>query len=256
MRRRGSGATAAILGPLLGARLGWSPVAVGFAVPYSLAVLASIRSTPAGYLQLVGRFDLLGIHSPDLAARPTGRARVVAASLHGGLLGFLVAWLVAAVIEWLALWAIGLWVVRRELGAIPVRGSVRGVTSENAGIWRFMIGANADITFTELAGRVAPLMIGWLMGPVAVGFYALAQRITTVLAVPAQVLGQAAYAELARLVAAGGHGAPLRDALRRSVVIALSAALPVVLVIVIGGQHIAVAIGGTAYAGQRDCCCG
>ncbi|MDP9162591.1 MAG: lipopolysaccharide biosynthesis protein, partial [Pseudomonadota bacterium] len=56
-------ATAAILGPLLGARLGWSPVAVGFAAPYSLAVLASIRSTPAGYLQLAGRFDLLGWHT-------------------------------------------------------------------------------------------------------------------------------------------------------------------------------------------------
>jgi len=92
-------------------------------------------------------------------------------------------------------------------------------------------------------------VIGAVMGPVAVGFYSLAQRVTTVLAVPAQVLGQAAYAELARLVAAGGHGAPLRNALRKSMLIAFAAALPVVVLLFLFGRQIAVAIGGPAYAG-------
>jgi O-antigen/teichoic acid export membrane protein len=241
-------ATAAILGPLLGARLGWSPVAVGFAVPYSLAVLASIRSTPAGYLQLAGRFDLLGWHtlaSPLVRLAGAG----IAAALDAGLRGFLIAWLLAALAEWVSLWVIGLWAARREFGQLPMRGSLSGVTRENDGLWRFMIGANADVTFGELAGRIAPLVIGSVMGPVAVGYYSLAQRVTTVLAVPAQVLGQAAYAELARLVAAGGHGAPLRAALGKSVAIALVAALPVALVLVLFGRQIAVAIGGAAYAG-------
>ena len=241
-------ATAAVLGPMLGARLDWSPVAVGFAVPYSLAVLASIRATPAGYLQLSGRFDLLGWHT---VAAPLVRlaGAIIAAALDAGLHGFLVAWLFAALAEWASLWAIGLWVARRELGAIPLRGSIRGVTQENDGIWRFMIGANADVTFSELAGRIAPLVIGWVSGATAVGFFSLAQRVTTVLAVPAQVLGQATYAELARLIAAGGHGAPLRKALRKSIVIAFAAALPVVLLLVLFGRQIAVSIGGPAYAG-------
>ncbi|MBW8745118.1 MAG: lipopolysaccharide biosynthesis protein, partial [Sphingomonas sp.] len=54
---------AAVLAPLIGPALGWSPTAIAFALPYSFAVLASIRATPAGYLQLLGRFDLLGLHS-------------------------------------------------------------------------------------------------------------------------------------------------------------------------------------------------
>jgi O-antigen/teichoic acid export membrane protein len=241
-------ATAAVLGPLFGARLGWSPVAIGFALPYSLAVLASIRATPAGYLQLVGRFDLLGLHT--LAApmmRLAGAGIVVA--MGAGLHGFLVAWLVAALVEWASLWAIGLWVARRALGTVPLVGSLRGVTSENDDIWRFMIGANADVTFGELAGRIPPLLIGATLGSVAVGLYSLALRVTSVLAVPAQVLGQAAYAELARLVAAGGHGAPLRAALNQSLRIAAVAAAPVVLILLVFGRQVAVLIGGPAYAG-------
>ena len=46
---------AATMAPFFGARLGWSPGAMAFAVPYSFAVLATIRSAPSGYLQLVGR---------------------------------------------------------------------------------------------------------------------------------------------------------------------------------------------------------
>ena len=240
--------TAAVLGPLLGARLGWSPVALAFALPYSFAVLASIRATPAGYLQLLGRFDLLGLHT---IAAPLVRlvGAAIAATLGVGLHGYLVAWLIAALVEWAALWAIGLWVARRQLGSLPLVGSMAGVTTENEGIWRFMIGANADVTVGELASRVPPLLIGATLGAAPVGLYSLAQRATSVLAVPAQVLGTAAYAELARLVAAGGHGAPLRSALRQSLRIAMLASAPVVLILLLFGRQVAVALGGPAFAG-------
>ncbi len=240
--------TAAVLGPLLGARLGWSPVALAFALPYSFAVLASIRATPAGYLQLLGRFDLLGLHT---IAAPLVRlvGAAIAATLGVGLHGYLVAWLIAALVEWAALWAIGLWVARRQLGSLPLVGSMAGVTTENEGIWRFMIGANADVTVGELASRVPPLLIGATLGAAPVGLYSLAQRATSVLAVPAQVLGTAAYAELARLVAAGGHGAPLRSALRQSLRIAIMASAPVVLILLLFGRQVAVALGGPAFAG-------
>ena len=66
---------------------------------------------------------------------------------------------------------------------------------------------------------------------------------------PAQVLGTAAYAELARLVAAGGHGAPLRSALRQSLRIAIMASAPVVLILLLFGRQVAVALGGAAFAG-------
>lgn len=240
--------TAVVLGPMIGARLGWSPVALAFALPYSFAVLASIRATPAGYLQLLGRFDLLGLHT---MAAPLVRlvGAAIAATLGLGLRGYLVAWLIAALVEWATLWAIGLWVARRQLGFLPLVGSMAGVTIENEGIWRFMIGANADITVGELASRVPPLLIGATLGAAPVGLYSLAQRATSVLAVPAQVLATAAYAELARLVAAGGHGAPLRSALRQSLRIAFLASAPVVLILLLFGRQVAVALGGPAFAG-------
>jgi O-antigen/teichoic acid export membrane protein len=239
---------AAVLAPLLGPRLGWSPTAVAFAAPYSLAVLASIRATPAGYLQLVGRFDLVGAHSVVAPVmRLLGAAAAVMA--HAGLHGFLVAWLVAALAEWAAMWALGAWAARGKLATVGLRGGLAKVPRENPGLWRFMLAANADITVAEFAVRASPLAVGWFLGPAAAGLYAVAQRATSVLAQPAQTLGQAAYAELARLAAAGDRGPRIRAALWRSVVIALLAAAPVCLVIGLFGRSLAVAMAGSAFAG-------
>lgn len=54
---------AALLAPWIGAKLGWSQRAIELSLPYSLAVLATVRATAAGYLQVTGRFGLLGAHS-------------------------------------------------------------------------------------------------------------------------------------------------------------------------------------------------
>lgn len=241
-------ATAAILAPLIGPRLGWSPVAISFALPYSFAVLTSMRATPAGYLQLAGRFDLLGVHNlvPPLV-RLAGA--LVALALGAGLRGFLIAWLVAAIAEWAAMWLFGIFVARQRLGGHRLFGSPRGTIADNPGIWRFMLAANADITFGELATRISPLVVGWVLGPAAAGLYSIAQRATVVIAQPAAILGRASYAELARLVARGGTGAEMRHALGRSVGIALAAALPVLALIALFGREVAVALGGGAFAG-------
>ena len=243
--------TAAVLGPLLGPGLGWSATALAFAVPYSLAVLGSVRSTAAGYLQLRGRFDLLGIHNVVApAARLVGAVIVIATET--GLIGFLIAWLVAALLEWASLWTMAWLVARQHLAGVPVRGAIQGVRAENPGIWRFMIAANADVTFSELAGRIAPLVIGWMLGPAAVGLYAIAQRATVVIAQPAQILGQAAYAELARLVAAGDHGQRLRRAVLHCVLIAIAAAVPVILILAFFSREIAGLIGGPSFTGAAS----
>jgi O-antigen/teichoic acid export membrane protein len=240
-------AVAALLAPILGPRLGWSPAATAFAGVYSFAVLGSIRATPAGYLQLAGRFDLLGAHNlvaPLVRLAGAG----LATALHAGLRGFLIAWLVAALAEWAVMWALGVMVARRQLAGTPLLGRVRGVVAENPGLRRFMTAANADITFSELSGRLAPLAIGWVLGSAAAGLYAVAQRATVVLSQPALVLGQAAYAELARLVASGGRGAPLRKALLHCVGVAALSALPVIGLIALFRTPIAVLIGGRAFA--------
>jgi O-antigen/teichoic acid export membrane protein len=244
-------ATAALLGPLLGARLGWSQTAIAFAVPYSLAVLAPIRSTPAGYLQLVGRFDLLGAHvlvSPVI--RLVGAALVAATG--GGLQAFLVVWLAGALVEWASMWIFGLVVARRQLAGVRLLGSPRGAVRENPGIWRFMVAANADLTFGDLAPRIAPLAVGWVLGPVSAALYSVAQRATVVISQPAQLLGQAAYAELARLVAGGAPPGAIRHALFRSVGIAAAIAVPALLLIAVAGHPIASLIGGAAFRRAGD----
>ncbi len=240
-------AAAALLAPILGPKLGWSPTAVAFALPYSFAVLGSIRATPAGYLQLLGRFDWLGLH--NLVApgvRLIGAALVAALGL--GLKGFLVAWLIAALAEWAAMWLLGIVAMRRTLADPKLLGSVRGAIGENPGLWRFMLAANADVTLTELAARIAPLFVGWIMGPAAAGLYAVAQRATVVIQQPAQIMGQAAYAELARLVAGGGSGQALRTAVFRCAGVALAASTPVVLILALFGREVAIALGGEAFA--------
>ena len=240
-------ATAAALAPLVGPRLGWSSQAVAFAGPYSFAVLATIRSAPAGYLQLVRRFDLLGLH--NLVSPLVRLAGALFAVAEGaGLRGFLIAWLVAALAEWFSMWMLGWLEARRRLTEISLLGSVRGAVEENPGIWRFMLAANADITFGELAQRIAPLMIGWVMGPVSAGVYAVAQRATTVIAQPAGNLGQAAYAELAKLVAAGGRGYEVARVVIKAVTIGLTAAIPFVVIVAIFGKQIAQLLGGPQFA--------
>jgi O-antigen/teichoic acid export membrane protein len=243
--------TAAVLGPLIGRKLGWSQTAIDFAVPYAFAVLASIRAAPAGYLQLMRRFDLLGAHvmiSP--LVRLVGAAAVALA--HGGLKGFLVVWLIGATFEWVTMWAMGAHVARRNLGATPLIGPVRGVVAEHPGIWRFMIGANADQTLSDLAPRLTPLVIGWIMGPTAAGLFAVAQRATVVISQPAQLLGQAAYAEFAKLIAAGGRGRPLRQALARCVGLAMLIAIPALIVIGFAAHPLADLIGGKAFDRAGD----
>lgn len=240
-------AVAAILAPIVGPRLGWSPTAVAFALPYSLAVLASIRSTPAGYLQLLGRFDLLGWHNVVAPlVRLVGSAVVILT--HAGLKGFLVAWLIAALAEWAAMWALGAYAARGKLSRDDLVGGLSGVTRENAGLWRFMLGANADVTVTELVARIPPLALGWMMGPDAAGLYALAQRITAVLSQPAQIFGQAAYVELARL-AVHGDRRRVRSTLQRAVLVALAAATPICLGVALFGRRIADLAAGPGFEG-------
>lgn len=237
---------AAALAPLIGPHLGWNGVALQYSGIYSLAVLASVRSTPAGLLQLLRRFELLGLHNLVApAVRLIGAA--LALAMGAGLSGFILAWLVAALAECLVLWSMGFVVARAAFGSASFRKAGRAVGEENPGIWRFMIAANADVTFSELAGRLAPLTVGWMLGPAAAGLYAVAQRVTVIFAQPAQILGQAAYAELARLAANHGAGPAIRHALVRCLLIAIGAAMPVLLCLVFFTPQILGLIAGRGF---------
>jgi len=238
--------TAMLLVPLVGPHLGWPAKAMAFAPAYAFAVLGSVRSTPMGYLQLLGRFDLLGLHNlVQPSVRLIGTLIVIA--FGWGIKSFLVAWLLAALFEFGVLWAMGLYLAYKRIGPALWRPEKGRVVAENQGIWRFLVASNADVTFSELAGRATPLIVGWVLGPAMAGLFAVAQRATVIIAQPAQILGNTAYAELAHIVAAGQGGRPLRRTLAKVVAIGLLAALPVVFVVSLLPQQILHILAGNQF---------
>lgn len=241
----------ALLAPVVGPKLGWSETAQNFAVFYSFAALGSLRSAPAGYLQLMRRFDLLGIHNAVAPAARLIGAGIVALGGYG-LKGFLIAWLIAAIAEWAVLWLMGIVLARRQLGPGFHWGEVAGVNAENPKIWSFMIASNADTTFGGLAGRLTPLIVGWLLGPAAAGLYAVGQRATVIVSQPAQILGASTYAEFARLVAAGAPGVTIRHTLARVIGIAVLAAVPVMLLIIVFAEPLIRVLAGPEFLAARD----
>ena len=223
---------AAVFAPLVGPHLGWSPAAIALAVPYSFAVLATLRMTPTGYLQLAGRFDLI---SANYLVAPVVRlAGVLAAlALHAHLRGFLVVWMASVVTEWAVVWAMGLMVAARRLPGETLMGPVGAAVAENPGFWKFLLAAKADVLLSDVPARLVLLTIGWGLGPAAAGLYSVAQRATVVFSQPAHILGQAAYSDLAGLAAVPGQGAAIRKALLHCVAIAGLVASPLLLLILV-----------------------
>ena len=238
---------AMLLAPYVGPRLGWSPEAQALAVPYCFAILGSVRSTPAGLLQLLGRFDLLGLHN---VIAPLSRiiGSLIVVSCGYGLTGFLFAWLASALVEWLGLWVMGLWVMHRRYGLNGMRGTIATVRARNLNLLRFMLAANADVTLSELAGRLVPLTIGWVLGAAPAGLFAVAQRVTVVFAQAGLMLGQAAYPELARQIARGGSMRQVAQTAWHAVGVAMLAGVPVLIVIALWPAPIIALFGGTKFA--------
>jgi O-antigen/teichoic acid export membrane protein len=247
----GCGAVAVVVAaagaPLVGKHLGWTPREVQFAVVYSLAVLGTVRATPQGLLQLAGRFDLIGIHQ---TIWPIVRliGAVTAWFTGAGLLGFLGAWLASALIEGVSMWLLAWPSWRRLTRSAPMRGPWRGVASANDGFTRFILITNFEITLRELAPNLAPVTIGWVLGPAAAGLFALAQRASQILAQPAVLLGQASYAVLAELAARGEVGR-IRETVWRGVAMMAGASIVILLILAGLGDRLLIAIGGASFAG-------
>lgn len=241
-----------VLAPVIAPRLGIDGAALDYVVPYSLAILMTVRTTPAGYLQLLRKFKLLGLHH---AVMPTCRliGALIITALGLGLTGFIVVWLLSSIAESVSLWIMGWWVARtHDPDARLLAGKsadVPDIRAENPGLFRFMAFANADTTFAELSPRIALLAVGWMLGPAAAGLFSIAQRATVLIAQPAQILAQAAYTEFAHLIASGGRGSPLRKALFGSIGLSMLAALPFVALIAYFSREIVIVLGGEAFAG-------
>ncbi|HEY0316293.1 MAG TPA: lipopolysaccharide biosynthesis protein [Sphingomonas sp.] len=238
---------AAIAVPFVGPKLGWSADAMRIAVPYSFAVFSNVRATPQGLLQIAGRFDLVGLHQ---AVSPSVRlvGTLIVWACGGGLEAFLIVWLISSLAEGAAMWALGLVAWRKLAAGERLRGPWRGLLRDREGFGRFIFVTNLDLTLRELAPNLAPLTIGWMLGPIAAGLFSLAQRATVLLQQPAILLSQASYAVLADLVAKRRLD-QLRRTVWRSATLAGAIATPIVLAFWFAGDHLLPLLGGRTFHG-------
>lgn len=238
--------TAALAYPI-GLALGWSPDTIAFAPLYSLAILATVRATPWGLLQITGRFDLIAAHQAMMPlVRLVGTLLILATG--GGLQSFLIVWLVASVAEGLSMWAIAWWVCRaRGIGLVlPGYETMSAAIAENRGLVRFLTITNFDQTLREFAPKAIPLIIGWISGAAAAGLYALAIRIAAVLTQPPQLLGQAAYSVIQKQVAAG-QIERARRTIDRAACLVLLAGGAVAAIMSLGAEQIIMLVAGREF---------
>ncbi len=240
-------ALAMLLVPWVGASLGWSPQAIQFGELYCFAILATVRATPQGLLQLAERFDLIGLHPIIMPIIRLAGALAIYAT-GGGLSAFLWVWLAAAIAEGLSMWVL-CWIGTRHLATTTDgRPTLKGTRADNPGIVRFIATTNLDLTLRDIAPKATPLIVGWMLGPAAAGMFALVQRASAILIQPAQMLGEAAYPVVTRLLISGDDKAAGK-AVRRSATLATITALLVAALMSVFAEGVLILLGGASFAG-------
>lgn len=238
-------AVAVALAPAAASVLGWPAEAVALAMVYSVTILFTLKSTPVGVLRLFDRFDLLAAHEAVApAVRLLGAAAAYA--LGAGLGGFVAVWLAAGVAEGVVLWALGVRELARRGLLAGIVGWPRGAARVHPGLWGFVWTTNLNASLGQVRRRLAPLIVGWVLGPAPAGLFHVAQRVSAILARPAQLLRQSAYPELAKLVARNELKAVKRLVLRAGLV-AAAGGLPVLLVLGALGAPILELVGGPEF---------
>ena len=224
----------------------WGPVAEQWAPFYSFTILMAARQTPFGLLQLYRKFTWLGIHA---AVMPVTRlvGTLLVAWLGLGLPGFLIAWMAAAVIEGLSLWAMALWILRKEGAGWPGLGRFRETLARFPGIGRYAFISNADYTLVNVTPLAIPLLVGAVLGPAAAGLFTLAARATNALQQPAQLIGQSGFEVISDL-ASRKCWAELKAMLAKGTAYAIGAGLVVAAIFLASGETVMTLFGGPKFA--------
>jgi O-antigen/teichoic acid export membrane protein len=236
---------AVTLVPILGPILGMPEEVIPLAMVYGVVALSSARTTPAAILYLSERYNTLAMQqSIGGVVRLSGAC--IAYLADAGLPGFVIAWLVAALVEAGSQWAFALRELHRQGLLSGLFAWPRGVTRTHPGWWRFAVTTKFDKSLEELNPRIAPLSLGFVLEPAAVGLYHVALRLGMLLAQPAMVLVGTVYPELTELATKRDLGS-IRRVVRRTGIVAASAGIPLLLIFVIFGRPLLEAIGGEGF---------
>ena len=222
---------------LIGPAIGWDARIIADAQLIAPLALANAIATPKGMLRLFGRFGLLTVHAvvtPAVRLLGCGTAWWFSAGLTTYLLVWLVAgWLGAVVAFWFA-WREA---HRRDL----LRGmtlSLKHLSAENDGMWRYTIFPNLHSSVSLIPSQGATFIVGVLMGPAAAGLFKIARELGVAMAKPIDLINQALFPDISRLVR-GGEWARLRRTAVRAGLLAGGTGLAVTIIaLVLGGPLI------------------
>ncbi len=233
---------AVALSPVLGHRLAWGPHLVLLAQLTAPLSYANAISTQKGVLRLLGRFDLLTTHA---VVTPGLRLCFFAGlwATHATLGWYIAAWLIAgwagaAVAFWFA------WREARRRGLLAgMDASLGGLARANVGVWRFSILSNLNSSVQLIPTYLSILLVAWLLGPAAAGVFRVAREVGTGMLKPVDLVNQALYPDMTRLVAVRNWGRLIRAAVRAGLAAAATGAALTLLILLAGEQIVRLVFG-------------
>jgi O-antigen/teichoic acid export membrane protein len=235
-----------IIAPLIGGALGWSADMIFDAQLIAPLALINTNATPKGMLRLFGRFDLLTLLSIVI---PTGRLLGVGLAyiLGAPIRIYLILWFIAGLLGV----AVAMWLGFREAhrrGCLAgMDWSLRHLRQENKGVWRFSLVANLHSTMAMVPGQLSIFLVGAILDPAAAGLFKIAREIGSGIAKPVDLINQAVYPDIARLVASREWRRLKRTVIGAGAVAAGISGLVTALIAVVGGPLLA-AIFGRVFA--------
>ena len=190
----------------------------GTVVLYCTLLLLRHRGASIGVFRLFDRFDVLAWHGMIMTGvRFIGV--VIAAFLGAGMQGFLIAWFVGSLIDYLTLPILA----ARELSKRNLLGRVLkakvSIFKQRKGVWPFVWKANVDSSLAASNVHLPVLLVMSVFGPIWVSVYRTADEIAKLLSEGFKLLDQVIYPELAKLVVSGEASKIWRLAMRSAVVL-------------------------------------
>lgn len=193
------------------------------AILYCSILLIRLRGSSIGVFRLFDRFDVLAWHGVVMTGvRLIGV--IIAALMGAGLKGYLLAWFIGSLVDYLALPILaGLELAKRNLLGLFWR-TKSSIFNQRLGVWSFVWKANIDSSLAASNVHLPVLLVMGVFGPVWVSVYRWAEEIAKLLSEGFKLLDQVIYPELAKMVSAG-EAAKIWRLVIRSAVILLSVGL-------------------------------
>ena len=174
----------------------------GMAILYCSLLLLRHRGASIGVFRLFDRFDVLAWHGMIMTGlRLVGV--IIAAFLGAGMEGFLLAWFIASLVDYLALPILAARELSKRNLLRPVLRSKASILAPRKGVWPFVWKANIDSSLAASNVHLPVLLVMAVFGPVWVSVYRTAEEIAKLLSEGFKLLDQVIYPELAKLVSAG-----------------------------------------------------